>query len=150
MPEPSAAVDRSAAGSRAVLWIQCRDYRVTGVWPLVSIRTFVFVTGPKFDHLPTGQESDHWLVMTVAVLIVAIALGLLTAAVRRTYSTEIRVVAMAAAAGLLGIDGIYVSRGVIAPVYLVDAVLQSGFLAAWAMTLCPIRLARTTETARPA
>jgi protein-S-isoprenylcysteine O-methyltransferase Ste14 len=71
-----------------MLWIQGAYFLVTGVWPLVSIRTFVLVTGPKTDHLPTGRESDHWLVLTAGVLITAIGLALLTAAWRRRASPE--------------------------------------------------------------
>lgn len=75
-------------GPIAMLWIQGAYFLVTGVWPLVSIRTFVLVTGPKTDHLPTGRESDHWLVLTAGVLITAIGLALLTAAWRRRASPE--------------------------------------------------------------
>src|SRR4051794_19239540 len=67
----------------ALLWLQGVYYLVTGVWPLVSIETFQMVTGRKTDHLETGREADHWLVMTVGVLITAVALTLLLAAWRR-------------------------------------------------------------------
>src|SRR3954454_18962580 len=90
-----------------LLWVQGLYYLVTGVWPLVSIETFQMVTGPKTDHLPTGRESDHWLVMTAGVLITSIAMGLLVAAWRRSGSAEVVVFAVAAAAGLMAIDVIY-------------------------------------------
>lgn len=38
-------------------------YLATGIWPLVSMRTFERVTGPK---------TDKWLVKTAGVLITAI------------------------------------------------------------------------------
>src|SRR4051794_14622821 len=49
---------------RVLLWVQGVYYFVTGVWPLVSIETFLMVTGPKTDHLlsPNPTEADHWLV----------------------------------------------------------------------------------------
>jgi hypothetical protein len=47
------------------------------------------VTGPKTDHLVTGRESDHWLVMTVGVLITAVAVTLLVAAWRRHVPLEV-------------------------------------------------------------
>src|SRR5437773_3974332 len=74
-------------------WVQGTYYLVTGVWPLVSIETFQMVTGHKTDHLPTGREADHWLVMTVGTLITAIALAILLAAWRRRPSPEVIVLA---------------------------------------------------------
>src|SRR5437588_3811431 len=102
-----------------VLWVQGAYYFVTGVWPLVSIETFQMVTGPKTDHLVTGREADHWLVMTVGVLVAAIAVAMLLAAWRKENPIEIAILAVASAAGLTGIDLIYVVRDVIAPIYLV-------------------------------
>jgi hypothetical protein len=52
-----------------LLWVQGAYYLATGIWPLVSVETFQWVTGPKTDHLPSGYEADHWLVMTVGVLV---------------------------------------------------------------------------------
>ena len=84
----------------ALCWFQGIYYFVTGVWPLVSIRTFEAVTGEKTDNLPTGLDADHWLVMTVGVLITAIALALLVAAYRKTHVLELAVLAIGAAVGL--------------------------------------------------
>jgi hypothetical protein len=89
------------------------------------------VTGPKTDHLPTGREADHWLVMTAGVLITAIALALLTAAWRRAASAEMTVLAIGSAIGLTVIDVTYVIRGVIAPIYLADAAIEVPLIAAW-------------------
>jgi hypothetical protein len=118
-----------------LLWVQGLYYLLTGVWPLVSIRTFQLVTGPKTDHLPTGREADHWLVMTVGVLITAAALAILTAAWRRRVSAEIAVLAVAAATGLTAIDVIYVARQVIAPIYLLDAAIEVVLIAGWIAAL---------------
>src|SRR4051812_42882449 len=71
-----------------LLWVQGLYFLVTGIWPLLSIRTFILATGPKTDHLITGREEDHWLIMTVSVLIVAIAVTLLVAAWRRRDPPE--------------------------------------------------------------
>lgn len=101
----------------------------------MSIRTFQWVTGPKTDHLPTGREAAHWLVMTVGVLVTAIALSLMTAAWRRRIGGETMVLAVGTAVGLTGIDLIYVSRGVIHPIYLVDAVIEVLLIGAWAIAL---------------
>src|SRR5215207_11107073 len=83
-----------------ILWIQTAYFLLTGIWPLISIRTFIMVTGEKTDHLPTGREADHWLVMTAGVLITSIALSLLSAAWQRRAFAETITVAIGAAVGL--------------------------------------------------
>jgi len=124
-------------------WLQGGYYFVTGAWPLVSIRSFKLATGErgKTDHLVTGLEADHWLIMTVSVLIVAIAVTLLLAAYRQTRATELGVLAIAAAAGLTMIDFVYTARGVIQPVYLLDAALEVPLILAWCVALVwrPVR-----------
>lgn len=118
-----------------LLWVQGAYYLLTGVWPLVSIRSFIWVTGQKTDHLKSGLEIDHWLVMTAGVLITAIGLGIVVAAARRSPSAEIITVAVCASIGLTAIDVIYTSRGMIGPMYLVDAVLQILLIGAWSAAL---------------
>jgi hypothetical protein len=137
---------RSSSGLfTALLWVQGLYYLVTGVWPLVSIETFQMVTGPKTDHLVTGREADHWLVMTVGVLITASAIALLVAAWRRRNPPEVAVLAVAGAVGLTGIDVIYVARQAIAPIYLVDAAAEVVLIAAWAFVLLRELQAARTE-----
>jgi hypothetical protein len=118
-------------------WIQGSYYFLTGVWPLVSMETFKWVTGErgKTDHLATGLNVDHWLIVTVAVLILAISLSILAAAWRRRAVFEVAVLGMAAATGLAIVDVFYVTRGIIEPIYLVDAVLQAVFIVAWGSRL---------------
>jgi hypothetical protein len=120
---------------RAILWFQGIYFVFTGVWPLISIETFQKVTGRKTDHLITGNEGDHWLVMTVGVLVTAIGLSILLAAARSRLSGEVVVLAMGSSAGLLAIDVIYVARGAILPIYLVDAALEGLLLLAWGAAL---------------
>src|SRR5688572_1800997 len=74
--------ERASALATTLLWTQGVYFLITGVWPLISIRTFQWVTGPKTDHLHTGREADHWLVMAVGVLVTSVAITLLTAAIR--------------------------------------------------------------------
>jgi len=112
-------------------FVQGFYFLATGLWPLLNIKTFQMVTGPKTDHLPTGNEADHWLVNTVAVLIVAIGITLLFAGWRRQASPEVILLAVASSAGLIAIDTVYVWRGVLRPVYLVDAVLEMLLIALW-------------------
>jgi hypothetical protein len=127
----AATLPRGISLPLALTWVQGAYYLVTGVWPLFSIRTFQLVTGPKTDHLPTGREADHWLVMTVGLLVTAIAVTLLAAAWRRTASLEIAILAIGSAVGLTLIDVIYVARQVIGQIYLVDAALEIPLIVGW-------------------
>ncbi len=124
-----------AGGFTYLCLIQGVYYLLTGLWPLVSIETLQIVTGPKTDHLITGRESDHWLVMTVAVLIVAIGATLLFTAWRRREPVEVAVLAIASALALTGIDVVYAARGTIRPIYLFDAVAEIVLSAAWMVAL---------------
>jgi hypothetical protein len=109
-----------------VLWVQGLYYLVTGVWPLVSMDTFLAITGPK---------TDLWLVDTVGVLIAVIALALLLAAVRRHAPAEVVLLALASAVALAGVDVIFTSLRVIPPVYLLDAVAEVVLIAWWLLAL---------------
>jgi hypothetical protein len=97
-------------------------YLATGVWPLVSFRTFERVTGPK---------TDRWLVKTVGVLVTVIGMVLLVAGRRRQVSDEVVLLAVGSAAGLASIDTIYRLRGRIATVYLLDALVELVLVGGW-------------------
>lgn len=97
-------------------------YLATGVWPLVHDRSFQAVTGPKVDV---------WLVKTVGCLVGVIGGALLAAGVRRSVPTELRAIAAGSAAALAAIDIVYASRGRISPIYLADAAVEIGLVAAW-------------------
>ena len=105
---------------------QAGYYFVTGVWPLVSIGTFQKVTGPK---------TDLWLVKTAGVLIASIGSVLAVAGLRKTSGPEIPLLAVTSAAGLTGIDVVYVAKRRISPVYLLDALAELTLIAAWAFAL---------------
>ncbi|MFL5801584.1 MAG: hypothetical protein ACJ8CR_07555 [Roseiflexaceae bacterium] len=102
--------------------VQGLFYIVTGVWLLLSIRCFEWVTGPK---------TDRWLVKTAGVLITAIGAALTMAGLRRSVTGELRLLAISSALGLTGIDVIYVARGRIAKIYLLDAVVELALVVAW-------------------
>jgi hypothetical protein len=114
-----------------LLAVQGTYFLITGIWPLVHLPSFEAVTGPK---------TDDWLVMTVAVLIVAVAITLLTAAWRRRCPAEVAVLAVASAVGLTAIDVVYVSRRVIAPIYLLDAAAEVVLVAGWVTAVALGRL----------
>jgi hypothetical protein len=114
-------------------WAQGLYYFVTGIWPLVSVESFQRVTGPKSDHLiaDAPTEADHWMLNAISGLIIAISLVLLTAAWRRRPSLEVGLLGALSAAALATIDVVYVSRGTIRPIYLADAAVEAGIIAAW-------------------
>jgi hypothetical protein len=127
--------DRAGILTTGLCWFQGAYYLVTGVWPIVHIRSFKLVTGEKTDNLPTGLDADHWLVMTVSMLITAIAVTLLLAAWRRSQSLEMGLLALSAAVGLTIIDVVYTARRVILPIYLLDAVIEVPLILAWSVAL---------------
>jgi len=99
-----------------VLMAQGLYFGLTGLWPIVSINTFMAVTGFK---------TDIWLVKTVAVLLIAIAVSLCIAAVGRRLSAETVALAISSSVALIGIDVVYVANGTIRPIYLADAAAEA-------------------------
>jgi hypothetical protein len=108
----------------ALCLVQGLYFLLTGVWPLVSMRTFLMVTGPK---------TDLWLVKTVGVLVAVIGAALLAAGYRGQPVPEVGLLAVGSALGLAAIDVVYVARRVIPPVYLADAAAEVALIAAWAV-----------------
>jgi hypothetical protein len=97
---------------------------VTGAWPLLSLKTFEAITGPK----PEG-----WLVKTTGTLIAGIGSVLALAGIRKRVTPEITTLAIVTSAGLTAIDLYYAGlRRRISPVYLLDAIVELGIIGAWA------------------
>jgi hypothetical protein len=109
-------------------------YIITGFWPLLSIRTFQIVSGPK---------RDLWLVKTAGTLIGVIGATLALGGRRRRVTPELSVLGIGSAVGIACIDVVYVRRGVIWPVYLAEAFLEIGLTALWFFGLSSRREART-------
>jgi hypothetical protein len=98
-----------------LLLAQATYYAATGVWPLVSMRTFEAVTGPK---------TDKWLVKTVGALVLAEAAALAVGTRRESPSTETITLAVACAVAFTAIDVTYVLLGRISSIYLADAAVE--------------------------
>jgi hypothetical protein len=111
-----------SGAEQAISLAQGAYYLTTGVWPLISMRSFESVTGPK---------ADKWLVKTVGVLVGVIGASLMLAARRKAVSSEARLLATGSAAGLAFIDVIYVANARISPVYLLDAAGEIALLKMW-------------------
>jgi hypothetical protein len=99
-----------------------------GVWPLAHTKSFEAVFGPK---------ADRWLMYTVAGLMGSIGAAQLASTEDVASVRQARRIGMGCAATLAAIDLIYVPRGRIRATYLLDAVAEAGWLAAWASTLTP-------------
>ena len=97
-------------------------YVVAGIWPVVSIRTFEAISGPK---------TDDWLVQTMGLLIAVIGGILLAAGFRRAMTLEIGLLAAGSAAALGGAGSFFALRRVIWPIYLVDGFIELVLIALW-------------------
>ena len=92
-----------------------------GLWPLVSMRTFEKVLGPK---------AEHWLVITVAGLMITNGVAQVRASsVGETHTA--RRIGLGTAATLGLVDAGYAVPGRIRRAYLLDAFLQCGWILAW-------------------
>jgi hypothetical protein len=115
-----------SAWRRPVVAAQALYYVVTGLWPLIHLRSFEAVTGPK---------TDDWLVHTVGLLAAAIGTSLGTAVVRRqTQGAVVSMLATTSAFAFAGIDLRYGLSGAIAPIYLADSAVQLGLIALLVLT----------------
>jgi len=100
-----------------------------GLWPLVSMRSFEKVLGPK---------AEHWLVKTVAGLMITNGVvQVCSCSVAEPHTA--RQIGLGTAATLGIIDVRYGFPGRIRRTYLLDACLQCGWIIAWL---------RSTETRR--
>ena len=92
-----------------------------GLWPLVSMRSFEKVLGPK---------AEHWLVRTVAGLMITNGVAQLRSSSIAEPRTTRRI-GLGTAATLGLIDLRYGLPGRIRRVYLLDACVQCGWIIAW-------------------
>ena len=97
---------------------------MTGAWPLLSLRSFEKVTGPKVDD---------WLVKTVGMMTGLIGGVLVLAGLRPERGPVVPLLGAGSAAVLLGVDVFYVAKSRIRATYLLDAVPQGAFVAGWAL-----------------
>lgn len=111
-----------AAAKTRIASLQGAYFLATGIWPLVSRRTFERVTGPKVDF---------WLAQTVGVLVGNIGAALLLGARHGRVSAPLEILGASSAAGLGGVDVIFSLRGRIAKTYLLDAAVEALILAGW-------------------
>ena len=103
---------------------------VTALWPLFDINSFMDVTGPK---------TDIWLVKTVGVLLIPIAICIFSALFLETHPLPVILVGITCSAGLAAIDFYYTSNETISNIYAWDGVLELIFLVGWLYLLARFR-----------
>ena len=116
--------DGRRALRRLTAYTQTAFYVGTGVWPIFDMRTFQAVTGPK---------TDHWLVKTVGACVAVVGGVVGLAASRNRITPEIALLGAGTAAALTGIDLVYVAKGRISKIYLLDAAAETALIAMWAL-----------------
>src|SRR5688572_20831360 len=97
-------------------------YVATGLWPIIHLRSFEAVTGPKVDK---------WLVRTFGGLVSAVGAALIAGAFEKP-SRAIKLLGIGSAVALATADLVYSLRGTISKVYLGDAAAEGAVAALWA------------------
>ena len=103
---------------RAALQAQGAYYVLTGVWPLLSRRSFEAITGPK---------ADWWLVQTVGLLAASAGIALLAGSRCERPSGATRTLGALTALSFASIDTLHSLRGRISKIYLADAAVEVAF-----------------------
>jgi hypothetical protein len=107
-------------------------YLIGGLWPLLHLRSFEAVFGPKVDR---------WLVKTVAGLLVVNGVTLLATRSTPESIAQARRLGVGTAAVLAMIDLSYAPIGRISRMYLADAAVEIGWIVVWCL---PKNRARTS------
>lgn len=103
--------------------VQGAYFAGTGLWALSHVRSFMRVTGAK---------TDVWLVKTVAALVLVIGAALLVGSARGRVGPDLLFLALGSATALALVDLVYVLKGTIARVYLLDAFIELLLAVGWA------------------
>lgn len=96
---------------------------LSGAWPLVHMRSFEAVSGPK---------TDRWLVRTVGGLLATNGAAQLLAGSSADALVQARRIGIGTAVTMGAVDTYYGGTGRISRVYLVDALVELGWVIAWA------------------
>jgi hypothetical protein len=102
--------------------LQSGYFLVGGIWPILHLRSFEAVSGPKVDG---------WLVKTVGGLLAVVGGSLWRAADRQRITPEMAAVGAGTATVLAAIDFVYVKRRRISPVYLLDGLANLILVLGW-------------------
>lgn len=105
-------------------WTHALFYTVSGIWPIVHLPSFLWVTGPKVDL---------WLVRTVGALLAWTGILVGLAAWRKSFSRDLFALVVGQATILALVDVIYVTAGRISPIYLGDAAAEILLVLGWCL-----------------
>lgn len=105
-------------------------YLLSGLWPVLHMRSFEAVS---------GRKTDKWLVKTVGLLLAGVGLTQILSSQLRRPSMEVAVLSTLVPAALAGIDVWYVSRRRISWVYALDAAMELVIAARWLQEIFPRR-----------
>ena len=103
--------------------VQGLYYLLTGLWPLIHIGSFMYVTGPK---------TDIWLVKMVGLLSMSIGASLIIAVKNKERPWTL---SCCTSLSFMIVDSYYALDGRISKVYLADAALELIFLLAVLLSL---------------
>ena len=109
-----------------VALIQGVYFFVSGIWPIISMSTFLRVIGPK---------TDLWLVKTVGIILAVIGAVLIYAQVNAEINTSIIILAIGSALSLAIVEFVYVAKRVVSPIYLGDAIIELFLIGWWILSI---------------
>jgi hypothetical protein len=92
--------------------LQALYYPATGLWPILHLRSFMAVT---------GRKKEPWLVQTFGALLGAVGMSMLAARDRRGSSARLGI---ACPLTLAAPEAVFVAKGRIRAIYLVDGVVE--------------------------
>jgi hypothetical protein len=98
---------------------------IAGLWPLVHMRSFEAVSGPK---------TDKWLVRTVSGLLITIGVEQFRGAPSAEGAAAAKRLGIGTAVTLTAIDLVYVAKGRISKIYLLDAAVELLIIRGWLRT----------------
>jgi hypothetical protein len=108
------------------LWVQGIYTLLTALWPIVHIESFMEVSGYK---------TDIWLVNTVSVLLLSIAVALIVTTTFKQINAPISVLALLVAIGMAYVDFYYALNNTIWNIYMADGVVEILFAVSWLIVL---------------
>ena len=104
---------------------------ITGVWPILDIKSFMAVTGPK---------TDIWLVKTVGALLIPVSLSMLSYLHFKSPKLPAIILGAGTAISFVSIDLYYALSDVISDIYLGDAAIEFIFLSGWIYVSINLRI----------
>ena len=97
---------------------------LSGLWPIIHIKSFEEITGPKVDR---------WLTKTLGGLITVVGSALVAGSFEEKQTPSLRSLGLGSALALGFSDSWYSLKGRISKVYLWDALVEAALVTAWAI-----------------